>query len=103
MSDSLILSIHDDATPDAPLLTIPGGLGLYRKRVALDLSLTLDKGIVAEARFEECIFRAGSNGDSFLAQLLPGPPDTEPFDIAFHWAQNGFSSAGSAILEIPLP
>ena len=100
---SLLLSLHDDANPDAPLLTIPGGLGIYRKRVALDLSLTEKDGIVASARFEGCVFKLGSGGDSFLAQLVPGSIDTERFDLAFRWNKDGFSFGGAGILEITLP
>jgi hypothetical protein len=103
MAETLLLSIHDEAAADTPLLTIPGGLGIYRKRVALDLSIAEGAGIVAEARFEGCVFRISSNGDSFLDQLLPGSQDTESFDLIFHWDEKGFSFGGSGMLEITLP
>src|SRR6516164_7806126 len=103
MADTILLSIHDDAPAGAPLLTIPGGIGLYRKTVMLQLSLVVDGGIAADVKFQGCVFRLGSNGDSFLNQLIPGSPDTEDFDIGFHWDQNGITFTGAGLLEITLP
>jgi hypothetical protein len=71
-NETLIFSINDAAPQGAPLLTIPGGIGLYRKNVALDLKLVVDQGFAAEARFAGCFVQLGSNGDSFIEVLLPG-------------------------------
>jgi hypothetical protein len=103
MADKLLLTIHDDAPAGAPLLTIPTGIGLYRKNVVLELGIETSDGLTAEARFEGCFFRLGSNGDSFLDKLIPGAQDTQEFDIGFHWDKNGFSFAGSGMLEITIP
>ena len=99
---TLLFSIQDD-DPSGALLTIPGGLGLYRKRVALELSANPAKGFAADIRFEGCIFKFGSNGDLFLDQLLPGTQDTESFDIDLHWDARGFSFGGAGALELTLP
>jgi hypothetical protein len=101
--DSLTLSIIDDSPDGGALLTIPGGIGLYRKRAAIDLSLTIADGFAAEARFEGCYFQVRANGDLFISQLLPGTQNTQPFDVVFHWDKDGVSFAGSAMLEITLP
>src|SRR6266498_2495499 len=103
MADKLLLTIHDDAPAGAPLLTIPTGIGLYRKNVVLELGIETSDGLTAEARFEGCFFRLGSNGDSFLDKLIPGAQDTQEFDIGFHWDKNGFSFAGGGMLEITIP
>jgi hypothetical protein len=104
MADAtLLLSINDDAPSGAPLLTIPGGIGLYRKRTVLALSVIENHGIGADARFEGCSFRIGSNGDSFIEKLVPGSPSTETFDFGFHWDEKGVTFAGGRMLEITLP
>jgi hypothetical protein len=103
MADQLILSINDDAPEGAALLTIPGGIGLYRKRITLEVGLDTGGGFTAEARFENCFFRLGSNGDSFLGNLIPGAEDSQDFTIGFHWDAKGFSFTGRGMLEITIP
>ena len=96
--------IFDNAPNGAPLLTIPGEIGLYRRRVSASLQASEADGVTAIIRFEKCFVRLGGGDDAFLRQLLPGSPDTESFDVGLRWnTKNGFSFLGSGALEITLP
>lgn len=97
-------TLRDTAPEGAPLLTIPGGIGLYRHDVVLDLTLTEGKGFSAQARFEGCFVKLGANGDAFIAQLIPGAQDSEGFDLGFTWdSQHGVTFNGGAALELTIP
>ena len=103
MSDELRFDLVDNEPSGAPLLTIPGGIGLYRKRTVLRLSVAAGKGLSADIRFEGCSFRLGAGDDSFLAVLVPGSPETQEFDLGFHWDDTGVSFVGGALLDVTLP
>jgi hypothetical protein len=105
MADEKIsFEITDNAPGGAPLLTIPGGIGLFRRRARAELKAAAGAPLTAEVRFEGCFVKLGAAGDSFLALLLPGTPDTESFDIGLRWdTERGVSIIGSGSLEITLP
>src|SRR5262249_46744942 len=103
MSDDLLLDIIDDEPSGAPLLTLPGGVGLYRKRITIGLKAIGGTGFSADVKFEGCSFRLGAGDDSFLAVLVPGSPDTKEFDLGFHWDENGVTFTGGALLDLTLP
>jgi hypothetical protein len=103
-NDKISFVIEDDAPGGAPLLTIPGGIGLYRHKTAAKLEAADGAGLTAEIRFEKCFVRLGAQGDSFLALLLPGSPESESFDLGVRWnSDRGISLIGSGSLEITLP
>jgi len=102
--EKLIFTLADDAPDGTPLLTLPGGIGLYRRKATLDLTLNVGHGFTAEAALKGCSVRLGANGDSFLAVLLPGEPESEGFDIGFKWdSEKGVSFSGGAALAVTLP
>jgi hypothetical protein len=105
MAETLSLGLHDEAPPEgAPLLTIPGGIGLYRGRTSLKLEAVLGDGFTADIRFERCFVRLGSNGDLFLDLLVPGAQDSHTFDLGIQWhSQRGVSFEGGSALEITIP
>jgi hypothetical protein len=105
MADEKIsLAIADNAPGGEPLLTIPGGIGLFRRKTTATLQAAAGAPLSAEVRFEQCFVKLGAAGDSFLALLLPGTPDTESFDIGLRWdTEHGVSIIGSGSLEITLP
>ena len=101
--EKITFTLADVAPGGAPLFTVPGGVGLYRKKAALDLTLNVGHGFTAQARLEDCFVRLGAN-DSFLEALLPGNPESEGFDIGFKWdSERGVSFGGGAALEVTLP
>jgi hypothetical protein len=105
MAETFSLTLHDDAPPQgAPLLTIPGGIGLYRGRTSLTLQAILDDGLSAAIRFERCFVRLGSNGDLFLDLLVPGSQDSNTFDLALQWrTDRGVTFEGGSALEVTIP
>lgn len=103
-NEKLKFTIADNAPAGVPLLTIPGGIGLYRRNVTLDMALEVGKGFTAEARFEGCFVRVGANGDSFLGVLIPGAQESEGFDLGFRWdSEKGISFSGGGALEVTIP
>jgi hypothetical protein len=103
-NEKLKFNLGDGSAQPVPLLTIPGGIGLYRTDVALDLELEVGPGLSAEVGFKKCFVRLGSNGDSFLEALVPGPQDSQPFDLTVRWDnEKGVSFAGGGALQVTLP
>lgn len=97
-------SLNDRSPGGAPLLTLPGGIGLYREAVELSLGVEPAKGIVAVLMLRGVSVRIGANGDGFIEQMVPGAQDSQPFDLGLAWdSQRGLSFAGSAALEVTLP
>jgi hypothetical protein len=94
-----------DAVPGpVPLLTVPGGIGLYRQNVVLDLDVTVGGTFSAAIDFEGLSIQLGSNGDSFLEMLLPGGPQSQPFDAGLRWdGVKGITFQGGSALEVTLP
>lgn len=106
MANEVVKFTLGDPAPaeGAPLLTIPGGVGLYRRAAALDLTLTEGKGFTAQMRFDGCFVRLGANGDSFLATLIPGAQESEGFALGFAWdSARGATFAGGAGLAAIIP
>jgi len=102
--EKLIFTLADDAPAGAPLLTLPSGIGLYRRKATLDIALNIGHGFSAVAALTGCSVRVGANGDSFLATLLPGDPESEGFDIGFKWdSEKGVLFSGGAALAVTLP
>jgi Family of unknown function (DUF6603) len=94
--------VEDSGTPE-PFLTLPGGIGLYRTVAEILLEVTASKGLSADIQFRRCSFTLGSNGDSFLAELIPGQQSTKEFDIGIHWDARGVTFAGGAMLDLTIP
>lgn len=103
-NEKLKFNLGDGSAEASPFLTIPGGIGLYRKNIALDLEFEVGKGLSAGIGFKDCIVRLGSNGDSFIGELIPGLQDSQPFDLTIHWdGEKGVSFAGGGALEATIP
>ena len=58
-AEVLTFSFGDDDPAGEALLTLPGGIGLYRRKVALGLNLVVGEGMSADIRFENCFVRMG--------------------------------------------
>ena len=102
--EKLTFTLSDEAPAGAPLLTLPSGIGLYRRKATLDLALNVGHGFGAAVALTGCSVRLGANGDSFLATLLPGDPESEGFDIGFKWdSEKGVSFSGGAALAVTVP
>ena len=98
-------SLSEPADAGEPLLAIPGGIGLYQRGVALDLTATEGQGFAASVRFQRCFVRLGANGDSFIATLIPGVQESQGFDLELTWdSKRGviFNSGSALELTIPL-
>ncbi len=103
-TDPVIFSITDDAPDGKALITVPGGVGLYRRTAALEIAMHVGHGFTAKAQLKGCFVRLGANGDSFLNVLIPGAQDSEGFDVGFAWdSVAGVSFAGGAALEATIP
>lgn len=104
MADArLQLTFSEDSGSPEPFITLPGGIGLYRRRAEISLGVVENVGLTADIRFQQCSFKLGSNGDSFLAELIPGQQDTKEFDVGIHWDAGGVSFAGGAMLDLTIP
>lgn len=104
MAPALSFSVGDLASQGVALLTTPGDLGLFRRSVTLDLTVTEGEGFAATARFADCFVRLGSGGDSFIGTLLPGLQESESFDLGVTWdSRHGVSFAGGAALQATIP
>ena len=102
--ETLNFTISDSVPGPVPLLTVPGGIGLYRRNVVLELDVTVGKTFSAAIDFQGLSVHLGANGDSFLEMLLPGAPESQPFDAGLRWdGAKGLSFQGGAALEITLP
>lgn len=100
----LTFSLGDDDPAGEELLTLPGGIGLYRRKVALALHLKVGEGMSADIRFENCFVRIGAGGDSFLELLIPGLQESAGFDFGFRWdTSRGVSFSGGGALEATIP
>lgn len=103
-AEVLTFSLGDDDPAGEALLTLPGGIGLYRRKVALGLSLVVGEGMSADIRFENCFVRMGSGGDTFLELLIPGLQESAGFDFGFRWdTHRGVSFSGGGALEATIP
>jgi hypothetical protein len=101
-ANTLTLRTADAA--GAPLLTLPGGIGLYRKSVDFNIGFEPGKGIVGSVLLRGVSVRIGANGDGFIEQLVPGAQESQSFDLGLLWdSQKGLQFAGSAALEVTLP
>jgi hypothetical protein len=102
----LLFAIADDAPQGAPLLTLPGGVGLYRRRAAAQLRLSAGDEVIGTLALERCYVRLGSDGDQLLDVLLGGAgnQDTQDFDLKLAWSsRSGVSIGGGAGLQLTLP
>ena len=100
----LTFSVGDDNPAGEELLTLPGGIGLYRRKVALALQMEVGEGFSADIRFENCFVRMGAGGDSFLELLIPGLQESAGFDFGFRWdTSRGVSFSGGGALEATIP
>jgi len=103
-NEVITFTLGDDAPDGQPLITVPGGIGLYRKHAALEMNLQAGKGFSAKAELQGCYVKLGANGDSFLAVLIPGAQESEGFDLGFTWdSVTGISFSGSGALEVTIP
>jgi hypothetical protein len=109
-NEALSIRFTEGQDAPTPLLTIPGGIGLYHQRTVLsvgaipdDPDAGPDAGPYLDIRFEGCSFRFGGNGDGLLGLLIPGTQETGTFDLGFRWDRNGFQVEGGAGLELTLP
>jgi len=104
MADSRILATFREPGGTAPLLTIPGGIGLYRDSVELSFGAEPGKGFSAHILMRGVSLRVGAHGDGLLEQLVPGAQDSQSFDLGLNWdSARGLSFAGGAALEVTLP
>lgn len=104
MADNRITTSFRDPGGNAPLLTIPGGVGLYRDSIELSFGAEPGKGFSAQILMHGVSLRIGANGDGLLEQLVPGAQDSQSFDLGLNWdSTKGLSFAGGAALEVTLP
>jgi hypothetical protein len=101
--ETLSLTLSDGSGQPEPFLTVPSGIGLYRRRTDLALHVIEGQGLSADIIFRGCSFRVGANNDSFLAALIPGGADSSEFEIAIHWDKNGATLVGGALLDLTIP
>ncbi|MEQ1666087.1 MAG: hypothetical protein ABL927_12005, partial [Bdellovibrionales bacterium] len=80
-NEKINLSLGDKSSQPVELLTFPGGIGLYRKEVNLDLNLDVNQGLSADVKIIGCSVQLGSNGDTFLEVLIPGDQNSQEFDL----------------------
>jgi len=101
----LTFTLADNDSSGAALLTLPlTGMGLYRRRVTLEMRLEVGQGMSADVRFEDCFVRLGVGGDAFLELLIPGLQESAGFDFGFRWDSNhGISFSGGGALEATIP
>jgi len=98
------LTFSQTDTASTPLLTLPGGIGLYRKAVDFGLRVTPGQGIVGSVMLRGVSVRIGANGDGFIEQLVPGAQESQTFDLGLEWdSRQGLRFAGGAALEVILP
>ncbi len=98
------LTLVDEPTTAVSLLTIPGGIGLYRKRVEIGIELPVGQTFSAHLKLADCTVRLGSNGDSFLGAVLPGQTESKPFDVGIRWdGRSGVSFEGGAAFDVTVP
>jgi hypothetical protein len=103
-NEKINFSLGDKSSQPVELLTFPGGIGLYRKVVNLDLNLDFNQGLSADVKIIGCSVQLGSNGDTFLDVLIPGSQNSQEFDLTIRWNSNsGVSFGGGAGLEVTLP
>jgi len=104
MADNRLLATFRQPGGNAPLLTIPGGIGLYRDSIELSFGAEPGKGFSAQIQMRGVSLRIGANGDGLLEQLVPGTQDSQAFDLGLDWdSAKGLSFAGGTALEVTLP
>jgi hypothetical protein len=102
-ANSIVASIREPGAT-TPLITIPGGIGLYRDSIELSFGAEPGKGFSAQILMRGVTLRLGANGDGLLEQLVPGAQDSQSFDLGLNWdSVKGLSFAGGAALEVTLP
>ena len=104
MADNRLLATFPQPGGNAPLLTTPGGIGLYRDSIELSFGAEPGKGFSAQIQMRGVSLRIGANGDGLLEQLVPGTQDSQAFDLGLDWdSAKGLSFAGGTALEVTLP
>lgn len=87
----------------APMLVLPGGIGLYRHDARLTLDLADGRGFTAGVEWQ-CSVRLGGGDDALLGKILGAGAKSEPFRLAVQWdSQHGLVLGGSGALELSLP
>ena len=65
-AENLYRSAAAEYPSNAPLLTIPGGIGLYRDSIELSFGAEPGKGFSAQIQMRGVSLRIGANGDGLM-------------------------------------